>query len=514
MTRVLVVDDDVFNATLYSKSVEALGGEAVVAHSAEEARARVESLGLERFACVLTDYRMPGENGLGLLRWLRSLPGAPATILITAEKERALIRQSLRGGAVDFLEKPVPRAELEQALRRAFAETARLRQLDQTQQQVRETARVNHLFQHIDREALGGRLRLAFHPRHEVGGDFVNVLPDARNPAALTWLIGDVSGHDLRAGFVSAYFQGMARGLLDRREPLQTLVAQFNRTLVEDWARAEAAAPGFVVGTSLSICAARVDPAEGVLEVLNCGFPALWLVDCNGGLRQTGRGHPPLGWFETWTFEPQRVSLKELARVYVCTDGLHEYAAYQGLGAAALADALLRQEGEMRAEQLAQAQDDILIMSLDIDAPGARASADWRPVLSEQYAGSEADAIDRFQNIWRRSLQYALPKTADDRLYDFLLCCREAVLNGLIHGCERAPDKLVDFTVTFNEATGQLVGRVADPGHGHSFDVEHRIGRLPKLDGAQLGLTIIRQLSDRSEVANNGSTVMFEFRLR
>ncbi len=509
----LVVDDDVFNATLYGKRVEALDGRATVVHSAEEARACIEAEGVEHFACVLTDYRMPGESGLDLLRWLRSLPGVPATILITAERERAVIRQSLRGGAIDFLEKPVPLKELDAALRRAIAETARLRQLNQTQQQVRDTARVNHLFQHIDEDALGGRLRLAFHPRHEVGGDFINVLPDADDPNALTWLVGDVSGHDLRAGFVSAYFQGMARGQLDRREPLERLVAQFNRTLAEDWARAEAAAAGFTIGTSLSICAARVEPEDGCLELLNCGFPPLWLVGADGTLQRSGRGHPPLGWFEDWTFSPERVSLKGLARVYVCTDGLHEYAAYQGVGAAALADALLRQSGETRAQRLAQAQDDILIMSLDFEASEAGASADWRPVLNEQYAGSEADAIDRFQNIWRRSLQFALPKTADDRVYDFLLCCREAVLNGLIHGCERSPEKLVDFTVTYNEQTGQLVGRVSDPGHGHSFDLEHRIGRLPKLDGAQLGLTIIRQLSDRSEVANNGSTVIFEFRL-
>ena len=59
-----------------------------------------------------------------------------------------------------------------------------------------------------------------------VGGDFINVLPigDER----FLFLAGDVSGHDVRAAFVSAYFQGMMRGLLEHNSSLQDVLQLFN----------------------------------------------------------------------------------------------------------------------------------------------------------------------------------------------------------------------------------------------------------------------------------------------
>ncbi|MGF1484866.1 MAG: SpoIIE family protein phosphatase [Opitutales bacterium] len=514
LPKVLVVDDDTFNRTLFDKTLRSEGYETSAVESVAKARRLLTRAGVAAFACVLTDYHMPGETGIDLLKWLQAQKDAPATIVITADEEREVIRYSLRGGAVDFLEKPVSRQDLCRAIERAVQETHRLRKLRESREQVDEAVQINHLFQHVGQGMLGRQVRLAFHPKHEVGGDFINVLPKPGNDSGTVLLLGDVSGHDLRAGFVSAYFQGMARGLLMRETPLEQVIAQFNTTLAREW-QVDSVKTGqrLAVGTSLALCAAEVNPQQGELRVVHCGFPSLWLLNRAGQVVRSGRGNPTLGWFEDWTFAAQTFALNKWDRLYVCTDGLHEYAAHQGVSVVAIADYLLRLSDDARAETLEKAQDDILVMSFDFDAAQAGATSAWRPVLGEQYAGNEAESIDRFQNIWRRSLQFALPKTAEDRLYDFLLCCREAVLNGLVHGCEGSADKIVDFSVSYNEETRVLIGRVADPGHGHSFDIEHRIDRLPRLEGAQLGLTIIRQLSDRAEIANNGSTVIFEFDL-
>jgi FixJ family two-component response regulator len=62
--------------------------------------------GRTRASCVIADVRMPGMDGVGLLRALRASPPAPPVILITAFADAALHREAAAGGAHCVLEKP------------------------------------------------------------------------------------------------------------------------------------------------------------------------------------------------------------------------------------------------------------------------------------------------------------------------------------------------------------------------------------------------------------------------
>ena len=56
--------------------------------------------------CVISDVRMPGMDGLTLLRRLKlSKPGLPL-ILITGHGDVSLAVSAMKAGAIDFLEKP------------------------------------------------------------------------------------------------------------------------------------------------------------------------------------------------------------------------------------------------------------------------------------------------------------------------------------------------------------------------------------------------------------------------
>ncbi|NIP72602.1 MAG: response regulator [Gammaproteobacteria bacterium] len=57
---------------------------------------------------LLTDYKMPGLDGLALIRRVRALPGGlqiPA-LLVTAAEDPALHREALEAGAAEVLTKP------------------------------------------------------------------------------------------------------------------------------------------------------------------------------------------------------------------------------------------------------------------------------------------------------------------------------------------------------------------------------------------------------------------------
>ena len=70
--------------------------------------------------CVLTDIRMPGIDGLELLRRLRSAGHRLPVIMMTGHGDVPLAVEAMKLGACDFLEKPFDDEPLLQALHTAL----------------------------------------------------------------------------------------------------------------------------------------------------------------------------------------------------------------------------------------------------------------------------------------------------------------------------------------------------------------------------------------------------------
>jgi len=71
-------------------------------------------------ACVISDIRMPGMNGIELVRKLKSDGNECPVILITGHGDVALAVEAMKAGAVDFIEKPFDDAVLLDAIRAAL----------------------------------------------------------------------------------------------------------------------------------------------------------------------------------------------------------------------------------------------------------------------------------------------------------------------------------------------------------------------------------------------------------
>lgn len=74
--------------------------------------------------CVLTDVRMPGIDGLELVRRLRAAESSLPVVVMTGHGDISLAVEAMKLGATDFLEKPFEDKRLIAALENALASRA------------------------------------------------------------------------------------------------------------------------------------------------------------------------------------------------------------------------------------------------------------------------------------------------------------------------------------------------------------------------------------------------------
>jgi DNA-binding NtrC family response regulator len=109
MARILIVDDDAALRESIAETIADLGHEPVPAPDGEAALARLAQGGID---VMLLDLRMPGIDGMEVLRRLRALPTAPPVAVLTAVPTAGNTIEAMRLGAVDHLAKPVGRHDI------------------------------------------------------------------------------------------------------------------------------------------------------------------------------------------------------------------------------------------------------------------------------------------------------------------------------------------------------------------------------------------------------------------
>jgi PAS domain S-box-containing protein len=117
--RVLIVDDDLALLEALPETLRLrMDGIAIdTASSAADALARIEAT---EYDAIVTDIKMPGMDGLALLSEIKSRRPKTPTLLITGHGEHDLAVQALRGGAYDFVAKPIDRDYFVASLERAI----------------------------------------------------------------------------------------------------------------------------------------------------------------------------------------------------------------------------------------------------------------------------------------------------------------------------------------------------------------------------------------------------------
>jgi DNA-binding NtrC family response regulator len=156
---VLIVDDDV---ALLEALPEALrlrmGG--VTVETADSAAAALDRIIDRDYDAIVTDIRMPGMDGLKLLDEIRTRKPDTPTLIITGHGDNDLVVHALRGGARDFIQKPIDRDYFVAALYRAIRERVATRRLRERQVAMESWAdELERIVENLERElrAMPGR---------------------------------------------------------------------------------------------------------------------------------------------------------------------------------------------------------------------------------------------------------------------------------------------------------------------------------------------------------------------
>ena len=119
---VFVVDDDAAIRTSLGRALE-MRGYRVETHGS--AAAFLDAYDPSRTGCLVLDYGLPGMNGLELQAHMNSQGIALPIIFITGHGGVPESVQAMKGGAVDFLEKPFRQSVLVERIETACAQAAR-----------------------------------------------------------------------------------------------------------------------------------------------------------------------------------------------------------------------------------------------------------------------------------------------------------------------------------------------------------------------------------------------------
>jgi len=114
--HILVVDDELAQRAVVSGFLEKQGFDVTLAESGEKA---LELFRQETFDLVLTDQKMPNMSGLDLLQAIQAINPETAVVLMTAYGSIAAAVSSIKGGAIDYLTKPLNLDELLFRIRQA-----------------------------------------------------------------------------------------------------------------------------------------------------------------------------------------------------------------------------------------------------------------------------------------------------------------------------------------------------------------------------------------------------------
>jgi DNA-binding NtrC family response regulator len=118
-TKILLIDDDEWIRDAMTLFFESEGCQIMALETGEEALVEIHR---QNYGIIICDYKLPGIDGLQLLKEIQKAKPDTKIILITAYKTEELVAEAKQMGVHDFISKPFTSETIEASLSRLTAE--------------------------------------------------------------------------------------------------------------------------------------------------------------------------------------------------------------------------------------------------------------------------------------------------------------------------------------------------------------------------------------------------------
>lgn len=342
--RVLVVDDSRAQRHVLSSMLKRWGYEIL---EADSGHAALEICQREPLDLILSDWMMPGMNGLEFCKEFRKLErdSYGYFILLTSKSEKDEVAHGLDVGADDFLAKPVNGSELRARIRAGERIQQMERELTEKNRTVTDAlAEIQCLYDIIDRDLIEAKklqqslvkeryrdfgaaeVSLLLRPSGHVGGDLVGFFPITSTQIGLFSI--DVSGHGITSALMTARLAGFLSGSTpdqnlalvhcdgggySARSP--ALVAEhLNRIVLEEMDTEH----------YFTLLLAHLDMTTGAVVGAQAGHPHPAIQRADGTVEYCGQGGLPVGLLPDATYEDFNIALNSGDRLFLMSDGITE----------------------------------------------------------------------------------------------------------------------------------------------------------------------------------------------
>ncbi len=118
--KALIIDDEAHVRKYIGLILRSIGATAII--EAPDGAAGFAAYQQEQPNLVLLDVNMPGQDGIETLKQIRAFDADASIIMLTSLSNRKTIEEAVEGGALHYIRKDTPRAELIDLLKELLAE--------------------------------------------------------------------------------------------------------------------------------------------------------------------------------------------------------------------------------------------------------------------------------------------------------------------------------------------------------------------------------------------------------
>lgn len=330
MLKVIVAEDNCVQLAYLTGLIENLGFDVMPVENGLLALELVQNSDAE---ILISDFRMPGLNGIELTQRVRELEleHYVHVIMLTGTDEDDIRTEALAAGVDDFFTKGSNQGMLKARIRTASRLIQHAKDLAERNRKLKESseriqadleaaaAAQRSMLPEFHTQMLGFRVASAFAPSSFVSGDMYGCFP--LNDLKLGFYTVDVAGHGVHASLLSVAIGHLITPAFFRNKVLSHDGPDNPAALITDLNERFTASIG---DEYFTMFCGVVDRNSGEMTYCQAGYPSPFYLGKSGDVQTVGDGGFPVGMFHEaefenniWTFEPG-------GHLIICSDAASE----------------------------------------------------------------------------------------------------------------------------------------------------------------------------------------------